>query len=87
LFLIISYHLDDTSFPAAALDLPIGERLLFSADGGYPPNPKYACAFGALRRHVVKDNCGLARHTANVKRILHQYENVHIVGFRLGRHE
>src|SRR5215204_2593613 len=83
----MSDYLQDAALIAIALDLPMFDHRLLSAERGRAPNPKDTCTKQILRCGVVEYQPRIWRKSSHVKRILHEQEDVNVIRLRLCRNE
>jgi hypothetical protein len=76
-------NLHDPTFFSIAFDLPVLDRCLFTTERCYPSHPEYTRTFLILGSRVVgKDPC-LATERPDIKRILHQEDDIDVLWIRL----
>ena len=73
---------DDATFRAITFDLPIFDRSLFTADRRHSANPENAGTKAMLCGAVIDEQqSGFTNERSHIEIIIHDHENVHIVGF------
>lgn len=64
-------------------DLPVGQRGLLIIKQRQASQPKHTYAKPRLGHHVLKEELGLSSELLDIKGILHQEEDINIIGTRL----
>src|SRR5437899_1565667 len=80
-------NLDNASVVPLAGDLPVGQRGLLILKHRQASQPKHTGAKPCLGHRMLKEQPGLSGELRDVKCILHQEEDIDIIGDRLGRHK